>query len=409
LVVYAEKLCNLWGAVASISDGRQRPHIPTSRVVRGVLLLMLARLGSLNALEQTKSGCGWRRWLGGPLPSADTIARVFCSVDLEAIRQVQRGVYTSLKRGKALGPPPHGLMVLVFDGHESHASYHRQCPGCLSRTVTSKGPDGQDVSRTQFYHRYVAATLVAKDQNLLLDLEPIRAGEDEIAAAIRLLDRLLLDYPRAFDVVAGDGLYARSDFFNAVIDRGKDVLAVLKNEDRHLMQDVRSLLPWVEPVEFDRAGGRVRAWDLEDLTSWTQVNRPVRVVRTEETRRVTKQRTGHVEEQTSEWVWVMTLSKDQVPTRAAVRIGHDRWIIENQGFNEAVNHWHADHVYTHDPHAMEAFVLVLFVAYNLFHAFWRRNLKPALRRRFTKQHIAAQIEAALRQGDLVVALARAPT
>lgn len=371
--------------------------------------MMLTRLGSLNALEQTKSGHGWRRWLGGALPSADTITRVFRGIDLEAIRQIQRDLYARLKRGKALAPPAHGLMVLVLDGHESHASYDRHCTGCLTRTITSKGPDGEDVVRTQFYHRYVAAALVAADQNFLLDIEPIRPGKDEIAAAIRLLDRLLLYYPRAFDVVAGDGLYARSDFFNAVIDGGKDVLAVLKNEERDLTKDARGLLPMVEPIEFVRAGCRVKAWDMEGFKSWPQVKKTVRVVRAEETRQLTKQRTGEIEEQTSEWLWVGTLTKFQATTRVMVQIGHDRWIIENQGFNEAVNHWHADHIYTHDAHAIEAFLLLLFLAYNLFHAFWRRNLKPALRRRFTKKHIVAQIEADFRNGDLVTAQARAPT
>ena len=300
-------------------------------------------------------------------------------------------------------------MVLVLDGHESHASYDRSCSGCLTRTITSKGPDGEDVARTQFYHRHVAASLLARDQNILLDLEPIRSGEDEIAAAIRLIDRLLEHYPRAFDVVVGDGLYARADFFNAVLNHGKQVMAVLKNKERILMEDLRNLLPGVAPVELEHAGAAVKAWDMEGFKSWPQVKVPVRVVRTMETRRVTRQRTGEVEEQTSEWIWVMSLPKTQAPTRAVVQIGHRRWAIENEGFNEAVNHWHADHVYTHDAHAIQAFILLLFVAINLFHAFWRRNLKPALRSRFTKKHVAAQVEAAFRNGDLAIAWARAPT
>ena len=36
---------------------------------------------------------------------------------------------------------------------------------------------------------------------------------DEVAAAIRLLERVCKAYPRAFDVVLGDALYARADFF----------------------------------------------------------------------------------------------------------------------------------------------------------------------------------------------------
>jgi hypothetical protein len=35
-----------------------------------------------------------------------------------------------------------------------------------------------------------------------LDLEPLREGEDEIGAAVRLLQRVLQRYPRAFDLTA---------------------------------------------------------------------------------------------------------------------------------------------------------------------------------------------------------------
>jgi hypothetical protein len=54
--------------------------------------------------------------------------------------------------------------------------------------------------------------------------------------------------------------------------------------------------------------------------------------------------------------------------------------VENHGFNELVNDWGADHVFRHDPNAIEAFLLVAFLAYNLFHAFLALNLKPQIRR-----------------------------
>ena len=62
-----------------------------------------------------------------------------------------------------------------------------------------------------------------------------------------------------------------------------------------------------------------------------------------------------------------------------MRIGHPRWDIENHGFNELVNGWHADHVYQHDPNAIQAFLLTAFLAYNIFHAFISLNLRPQIR------------------------------
>lgn len=84
--------------------------------------MILARLGSLNALEQTRSSRFWGEWLGGPILSADTLGRVFALTDCDTIRAGIHDLYTRLKRSKALQPLWHGLLLLVLDGHESNAS-----------------------------------------------------------------------------------------------------------------------------------------------------------------------------------------------------------------------------------------------------------------------------------------------
>jgi len=101
-----------------VTDTRKRPRIATRVVMRAVLVMMLARQGSLNALEQTRKSSVWRRWLGGKLPSADTLGRVCNLADVQTIREVNYQVYSQLKRAKALAPPAHGLMLVVLDGHE---------------------------------------------------------------------------------------------------------------------------------------------------------------------------------------------------------------------------------------------------------------------------------------------------
>lgn len=106
----------------------------------------------------------------------------------------------------------------------------------------------------------------------------------------------------------------------------------------------------------------------------------MRVVRSVETWRRRSQLDGELHEHQSDWVWLTTLGSRQVSTAQLVRLGHQRWDIENRGFNELVNGWHADHIYKHEPHAIETFLLTTFLAFNLYHAFVARNLKPSLRR-----------------------------
>lgn len=355
--------------------------------------MILVRLGSLNALEQTKPCRFWKHWLSGPIPSADTVGRVFALTDCDTIRAGIHEVYSRLKRNKTLQPSWHGLVPLVLDGHESSASYRRCCPGCLQRTVHTANGD-----RIQYYHRNVTAQLITDDMPFLLDAEPQKAGEDELAAAMRLVDRVVQNYPRAFDVVAGDALYAQAPFFEFVLERGKDVLAVLKDERRNLLQDAQGLFEHVEPTQTQDGRHQRCTWDAEGFRSWPSLDRQVRVVRSLETTTVRRQLDKQEETLVSDWMWVTTLSSLRASTNAVVDLGHHRWDIENQGFNEAVNQWHSDHVYKHDPTAILAFWLLTMLVINVFRAFYLRNLKPQRRRDSSMLHIARRLAAELYQG-----------
>ena len=389
-----------WDApLEAIRDGRVQGRIPTSVIVRAVVAMGLCRLGSLNALGQTKGSSFWSRWLGHALPSPDTIGRVAGLVDVESLRALGHHVYERLKRGKALMPPSHGLLALVVDGHETHATYKRHCPGCLERTIHAANGD-----RTQYYHRLVDASLVTADMHVLLDAEPILPVQDEVAVAVGLLDRLVRDYPRAFDVVGGDALYADPRFFNWAVDHGKHALAVLKNDRRDLLQDAQRLFEDQPPTVVRDASPRRQCWDMEGFTTWPQVKVPVRVVASHETRQVRRQLDGQLEQEVSQWYWVTTLGAKQASTGAVAQMGHHRWGIENEGFNELVNQYHADHVYRHEPTAMLVFWLLTQLCLNVFTAFFRRNLKPAARKAVSMLHVARLLLA-----ELYLPLARAPT
>lgn len=348
--------------------------------------MALARMGSLNVLEQSKGSYFWRRWLGHSLPSADTIGRVFAKLDCEGIREVLRRIYSRMKRNKALKPFFHGFFALIIDGHEQSGSYLRCCDGCLQRVIsTAQG------EKIQYYHRNVMALLLCKDFTLLLDIEQQQKGEDEVAAAERLLKRVIRNYPRAFNLILVDGLYVRANFFKLALNNGKDVIAVLKDNRRDLLKDVYGLIGIQEPKVYQCGKTTRKCWDIEELSSWTQIDRQVRVVRCLETTTICRQMSGEKHEQRAEWIWVSTISKKRLPTEAFVNLGHMRWIIENNGFNELVTYWHADHIYRHNPVAIEAFWLLTMLAYNLFHAFIRLNLKPDIRYKHSKLYWAMLI------------------
>jgi hypothetical protein len=143
--------------------------------------------------------------------------------------------------------------------------------------------------QVQFYHRQATLMLRCEKMRLLLDVEAQLPGESEVATALRLLERVLQAYPRAFQLLLGDALYAQAPFLNFLIGHGKQALLVLKQERRDLYQDVLGILPLVVPQKGQYRSRDCLWWDVSDLTSWSQVSVPVRVVRSEETYQVRRQ------------------------------------------------------------------------------------------------------------------------
>jgi Transposase DDE domain len=380
LISYGEKIfCLSATLLAPLADGRLEPRRSTPAVVKATLVMFWTRLPSLNALAQISAPRFWKQWLHEPLASADTLGRVPVGLHADQLRQSIFLVYQQLKRNKAL-PDQQGIGLAVLDGHESHASYRRHCAGCLQRTLHSEHGD-----RLQHYHRQVTLMLLPAAPpgrpalRLLLDQEPQRPGEDEVQTAIRLLQRVLVRYPRAFDLVLADALYAVAPFFNFLLTHRKHALVVLKQERRDLYVDAHALFAQQAPQLGRYRDRQCEWWDVSDLGSWPQVQTPVRVIRSRETYTVRRQLDRQAELLSSEWIWVTTVPAPQLPTERAIIFGHQRWDIENYAFQQLAQQWHSDHVFRHDPNAIECFLLLTFLAYNLFHAFVALNLKAAAR------------------------------
>jgi hypothetical protein len=286
---YANKLLHLNDEIRTITESRpsrNNRRYTTSVIAGSLFTMVLCRLGSFNSFDRNKDRRIWKRLLGrNAAPgSADTLGRRSAQIDANSVQALLLRCNRRMRRCKALRPlRKGGYAAVVIDGHEVGCSYLRdfgESP-CLQREIDYNGG-----KRTQYYQRLVTAVLVCDGHTQLLDVEMQLPGEDEVAAALRLLERISPCYSHLFDVVMADGLYAQAPFFKAVRAMNKHVIAVLKNERRDLTQDVRSLLPITQAVRFKRGKEqtvRVEARDIENLETWTRVGLPVRVVHTVET------------------------------------------------------------------------------------------------------------------------------
>src|SRR5580658_8990805 len=89
--------------------------------------------------------------------------------------------------------------------------------------------------------------------------------------------------------------------------------------------------------------------DVSDLTSWPQVQTPVRVIRSRETHPVRRQLDHQQELLRSEWIWVTTAPAGHLPAERTVISGRQRWDIENYAFQELAQQWHSDQSFAMIP------------------------------------------------------------
>lgn len=263
-------------------------------------------------------------------------------------------------------------------------SRKRCCPDCQKRTIRiNDKKTSQKIKVTEYFHRVVVCHLIGYDLAIPVDAELLRPGEDETKAARRMLERILSKYGTLFDVVVGDAFYFKSTFFNYCIKQGKDVIAVLKNNNKGLLDDAKGLFASIPAKSWNEDKLAVHYWDEDGFEG--PARKPLRILHTLETKSHRERIARHWVEKTdvAEWFWATSVSKKQLPTRSLWMAAHGRWDIENDLFNLLVNHWHLNHCFKHDATAIINFTLTLFIVFILTQCFYHRNLKPPLRARIT--------------------------
>jgi len=404
---YARNGFELKRLLRRVRDGRPEPVVPLLPLLVCLVLGVVLRVGSyLDLAQQTKSRRRWRPLCRLKAPIQHEIfGYVTERLSPEDWRQNQAQVAKELKRNKALASAKiNGLLFLSIDANEHFASFSRTCPRCCQRQVEVLEANGQKVKRTQYYHRYIFAHLGGPKLNLVLDVEPILPGEEECAAALRLLGRIRRLYgPRFFDGITADAWYAQGPFLWALDKLGWLWIVVLKREDMDVFQEAVQLSQNHEPSAQFRDESRhrqVQLWEVKDLhfsDGYTQ-RQSVQVVRSEErwTERGVQGGNQHAQLQQRQWVWAACQGLGAYPAEVIYQGGHRRWGIENQAFNELTQGYHLTHCYHHDPTSMLVQMLILIFAFTLFTAFALHSQQVRVGE-LTRKALAHQLDLALEE------------
>ncbi|MFA7009215.1 MAG: hypothetical protein WC204_10190, partial [Elusimicrobiales bacterium] len=170
----------------------------------------------------------------------------------------------------------------------------------------------------------------------MLDAEPVRPGETECAAALRLLERCRLLYPRFIDALTLDAFYLQAPFVRQAASMGYHLVIVLKQENRDLYCDAEGLFKRIDPQVINGVDKTIHVWDVDEVASWEQLGRSIRVVRQLERHTVRERIAGErvLRNVERDWRWAV-ISPDGQSGQSAELIGkwgHARWDEETRGF-----------------------------------------------------------------------------
>jgi hypothetical protein len=400
---YACKTFQLAHRLKRVRDRRLFPRVPHRAITATLFLGALLRRPSFFQIQADTHRKGWQKLIGYfHWLSDDLLADACEAYDPDDLREVLAGVNRHLKRNKVLEPfKIHGLLFATLDANEQFCSRHRCCEQCCVRQVEVRTERGVE-KVTEYYHRQVYAHMSGPNFSLILDVEPLRPGEEECQAALRLLGRIRRRYgPRFFDGVNVDAWYPKGPFLKAVQRLGWGVVCVLKQERYEVYQETSALLAQTPSQSFvspDWPQPRaITLREVRDLSFTDEAIGAVRVVVSDEKweenhwqggKKVREAKEGH-------WRWMATRELDGYPAQVVWKVGHNRWGVENHAFNELTKFCHLTHCPHHEPVAILVWLLFLILGFVIFEAFARLHCKLLALGKTTLQEINEQLKEAL--------------
>jgi len=227
-------------------------------------------------------------------------------------------------------------------------------------------------------HLAVVAWCAARTggRRLLLDHEPQRPGEDEVETALRLLTRVIPPI-RGPSIWCSPTRFTPSGRFSTFCSlaanrlwwcsRKNGATSIRTWLDYSTMWHLSrvAIVPPVPLVGFSRltllapgAGPGARGSFPGDLHGSPATRQAGRFT-------------------TSDWIWATTLPPDRVPVARIVHLGHSDGISRIMASTSWPTNGTPTMCSSMIPVPIECFLLVAFLAYNIFHVFLARNVKPS--------------------------------
>lgn len=323
--------------LAKPGDGRPQPVIPARVLLWAMLAGRVLRENSFFGIEQMVRAAGCRVLGLEQSFSNDALSYFVERLDPATSRSALIEVVRQAKRGKAF--QDCRFIGLALDGTGAGRSQQSHCAWCRPIRDAKHNVIG-------YHHKLVTISVVGTGLTLPFDVEPYGPGDSELAAAQRLLRRVIASIGTRFaDYLVVDGEYAGAPFLHAANRLGLGVVARLKNNLPLLLAAVQRRFQQQAPTHVYRDGkDRVEIWDADDFDPWEALGW--------ETVRAIRYRQHKPNGQVVEAEWLTDFPLRRVGSLSLYHMAKSRWEIENQGFNDAKNRYSFEHTCHHEKNSV---------------------------------------------------------
>lgn len=246
--------------------------------------------------------------------------------------------------------------------------------GTLSQTRKRKTKDGQEIEVKNYYYLLSNLYTVGGPASCYLGFQVARVGEAEASRALLNWAVTQEAYgPRFIDVLLADALYCNQVDLRLFTEIATTGWIVRANRNVGAVADAERLLSEGESVVCTIKGDRtvVRAVPLQ----WPEVGENLRLFEVSRDGGDT----------------LMFVTNLHWGLERLARLGRARWGIENNLHKEIKHEWPFRYLASRSLHGLKAWWWLVALAFNLFHAFFDRQVQPRLgARRFPSLRAARE-------------------
>jgi hypothetical protein len=287
------------------------------------------------------------------------------------------------------------LVVVGIDGVETFGSYKKDWNNSYKKKIKiQEYKNGKKEKIEKEYHEQINifAKIVGMRPGLVLGYETVTCNglkgkqEYEPDVAIKLIKTLKESYGRGIDIIVGDAIYLEEKFLKEVKNEGYHCVVRLKDNRKNLINEVEGLYK-LQNAEI------LKIKNNKEIKCWSEIinykDMKLKAVKFKEKYKKGKE----IKEDT-----IYVVSTDLMLANDTInKIIHERWDIENEGFNELKNHCHMKHCYMADEKAIHVILQMMIICYNLWELYIYGHLHDFEKMQITKLGYIEEIAEAINE------------